>query len=282
MRAAELELELESFAGPFDLLLALVLREELSLAEVELGAIVVAYVEHLEREGELDLEAATEFLVLIASLLELKSRLLLPAPDDESEARLGPEEAADELLARLLEYHRYREAAAHLSERFAANRDYLYRSAPPPPELRRASLAEAKPTYAPERLAVAIGDLLRAPPEPDTSHIRPTVSLERRLAVLRQLLVRRAELDFDEAFGAEDRLTQAVTLFALLEMHKRGEATWKQRKTFGPIVITPQAIGETGPAPPARTREQKKKARAEGEGNVFDAGAEQPAGGALS
>jgi segregation and condensation protein A len=268
MRAAELELDLESFAGPFDLLLALVLREELSLAEVELGAIVVTYVEHLERQGELDLEAATEFLILIASLLELKSRLLLPAADDE-EAPLGPEGAADELLARLLEYHRYREAASHLAKRYAANRDYLYRSAPPPRELRRASLAEAKPTYEPERLAAAIGELLRPPPEPDTSHIRPTVSLERRLAVLRRLLARRAELDFDEAFGAEDRLTQAVTLFALLEMHKRGEATWRQRDTFGQITITPSA----------RTREHKQKARAEGEGKVLEAGAEQPTGG---
>jgi segregation and condensation protein A len=243
MRAAELELDLESFAGPFDLLLALVLREELSLAEVELGAIVAAYVEHLERQGELELEAATEFLVLIASLLELKSRLLLPGPETDEEFELGPQEAADELLARLLEYHRYRGAATHLSMLFAANRDYLDRSAPPPPDLRRASLAEAKPTYSPELLAAALGDLLRAPPEPDTSHIRPTVSLERRLAVLRRLLARRTELDFDEAFGGEDRLTQAVTLFALLEMHKRGEATWRQRETFGPIAIAPRQAG---------------------------------------
>jgi segregation and condensation protein A len=234
---AELELDLESFAGPFDLLLALVLREELSLAEVELGSVVVAYVEHLERAGDLELEAATEFLVLIASLLEMKSRLLLPAADEE-EAQLGPEEAADELLARMLEYRRYRDAAAHLSGLFAANRDYLYRSAPPPAALRRASLAEARPVYDPDRLAAAIGDLLRSPPEPDTSHMRPTVSLDRRLAVLRSLLSARGSFDFDEAFGDEDRLTQAVTLFALLEMHKRGEATWQQRKTFGAIRVS--------------------------------------------
>ena len=103
MRAAELDLDLDVFAGPFDLLMTLVLREELDLAEVALGEIVVAYVEHLDEAGELDLEAATEFLVLIASLLELKSRLLLPR-DDEDEIQLGPEEAADELLARMLEY----------------------------------------------------------------------------------------------------------------------------------------------------------------------------------
>ena len=77
------------------------------------------------------------------------------------------------------------------------------------------------------------------PEAPDTSHIRPTVSLERRLSVVRELLKRRSAFDFDEAFGREDRLTQAVTIFALLEMHKRGEATWDQSETFGPIRVTP-------------------------------------------
>ena len=236
MRAAELDLDLDVFAGPFDLLLTLVLREEVSLAEVELGEVVVAYIEHLEGTGELDLEAATEFLVLIASLLELKSRLLLPRAE-EDEIQLGPEEAADELLARMLEYRRYRDAAAHLRELFEGGRRYLYRVAPLPPELRRVSLEAARPAYEPHELTMALGDLLRTPPPPDTSHIRPTVSLERRLVVLRELLVRRRAFDFDELFADEDRLTQAVTLFALLEMHKRGEASWTQRDTFGPIQV---------------------------------------------
>jgi segregation and condensation protein A len=236
MRAAELELDLDVFAGPFDLLMTLVLREELSLAEVELGEVVVAYIEHLDERGELDLEAATEFLVLIASLLELKSRLLLPAPEEEA-IQLGPEEAADELLARMLEYRRYRDAAAHLKELFADGRRYLYRLAPLPPELRRVSLDAAQQSYEPEALASALGDLLKVPPAPDTSHIRPTVSLEKRLAVVRELLGRRRSFDFDELFAKEDRLTQAVTLFALLEMHKRGEATWTQKDTFGPIEV---------------------------------------------
>ncbi len=236
MRATELDLDLDVFAGPFDLLMAVVLREEVSLAEVSLGEIVIAYLEHLEGAGELDLDAATEFLVLIASLLELKSRLLLPGSDDES-VELGPEEAADELLARMLEYRRYRDAAAHLSQLFADGRRYLYRAAPLPPELRRASLEAATRVYEPRRLAEAIGDLLRTPPQPDTSHIRPTVSLQRRLTLLRELLGRRGSFDFDETFADEDRLTQAVTLFALLEMHKRGEATWTQRNLFGPIEV---------------------------------------------
>ena len=237
MRSTELHLDLDVFAGPFDLLLAVVLREEVSLAEVELADVVVAYLEHLDERDELDLEAATEFLVLIASLLELKSRLLLPPPIPD-DLELAPEEAADELLARMLEYRRFRSAAEHLRELFSSGRRYLYRIAPLPPELRRASLEAARPTYDADQLGAALGDLLKVPPEPDTSHIRPTVSLERRLRVLRELLSRRASFDFDQAFSEEDRLTQAVTLFALLEMHKRGEATWRQRGVFGPIEVT--------------------------------------------
>ena len=250
MRAAELDLDLDVFAGPFDLLMTVVLRDEVALAEVELGEIVVAYLEHVEERGELELESATEFLVLIASLLELKSRLLLPTAEEDA-PELAPEEAADELLARMLEYRRYRDAAAHLADLHADGRRYLYRVAPLPPELRRVALDAARPTYEPGRLAAAIGDLLRAPPEPDTSHIRPTVSLEKRLRVLRELLSARPSLDFDEAFGGEDRLTQAVTLFALLEMHKRGEATWKQRGTFGPIEVrtTPPTSSASRPHP---------------------------------
>jgi segregation and condensation protein A len=234
---AALDLELDVFAGPFDLLLAVVLREEVDLLEVELGDVVVAYIEHLEREGELELEVATEFLVLIASLLELKSRLLLPGADGELED-MAPEEAIEELLARLLEYRRYSAAGAVLAERFEAERGYLYRSAPLPGELRRVAVEAASAVYDPEQLGVALGDLLTPPPEVDISHIRPTVSLEKRLRALREALKRSDRVDFDEQFGEEDRLTQAVTLFALLEMYRRGEATWKQKKAFGPIEIT--------------------------------------------
>jgi segregation and condensation protein A len=240
MAVASLDLELDVFAGPFDLLLAVVLREEVSLLEVDLSDVVLAYIEHLEREDELDLDVATEFLVLIASLLELKSRLLLPGAEEMAE--LGPEEAVEELVARMLEYRRYRDAAAMLSERFEDGRRYLYRSAPLPADLRRVSLDAAKATYEPEVLASAIGDLLEVAPDPDTSHIRPTVSLERRLGVLRELLSR-GGFDFEDAFGQEDRLTQAVTLFALLELYRKGEATWEQREAFGPIQVKNLEVG---------------------------------------
>jgi segregation and condensation protein A len=236
MAVADLDLELDVFAGPFDLLLAVLLREEVDLLEVQLGEVVVAYVEHLEREGDLELEVATEFLVLIAALLELKSRLMLPSAEGEID-ELAPEEAVEELLARLLEYRRYRDAAAVLSERFEAARGYLYRSAPLPSRLRQVALEAATAAYDPERLAAAIGDLLTTPPPLEIGHIRPTVSLERRLRALRDALSGRGAIDFDEQFGGEDRLTQAVTLFALLELYRKGEATWKQSEPLGPIEI---------------------------------------------
>lgn len=241
MSVSELDLELDVFAGPFDLLMAVVLREEVSLLEVELAEIVVAYVEHLERTEELELEVATEFLVLIAALLELKSRLLLPG-EEEGLEDVTPEEAVEELLARLLEYRRYRDAAEELARRFEQARGYLYRTAPLPPELRRVALDAAGAAYDPERLGAALGDLLTEPPELNLDHIRPTVSLEKRLRALREALRRRSSIDFDEEFGGEDRLTQAVTLFALLDMYRKGEAVWEQDEAFGPIKIVKREV----------------------------------------
>ena len=225
---SELDLDLDVFQGPFDLLLAVLLREEISLSEVPLGEIVVAYVDHMGEDGELslDLEAVTEFLVLL--------------PAEEGEDELGPQEAADELLARMLEYRRYSEAAQMLTERLEREGGALYRSAPLPAELRRAALDAATKVYEPDRVGVALGDLLTIPPPPDTRHIRTTVTLQRRLGVVRDLLRSRKTLDFDEAFGKEDRLTQAVTLFALLELYRRGEATWTQTETFGRIEVHAQ------------------------------------------
>ena len=101
MIVADLELDLDVFQGPFDLLLALILREEVELAEVPIAEIIAAYVERAYERGELDLESASEFLVLVAALLEIKVRLLFPS-DEEIEA-LTPEQAEAELFARLIE-----------------------------------------------------------------------------------------------------------------------------------------------------------------------------------
>jgi segregation and condensation protein A len=236
--AHRLELDLDVFAGPFDLLLSLVLREELDLLEVELAEIVLAYVDHLEAEGELDLEAATEFLVLIAALLELKSRLMLPGeelPDDLD--ALAPVEAAEELLERLLQYARFRGAGGWMAAAHAAGQAYLDRTAPLPPALRRVSVEIAERAYEPDVLGAAVGSLLRTPPPLDLRHISsPRVSVAERLAHLRSLLAR-GRFSFDEAVEGADRVTVAVTLFALLELYKRGEAVWEQAEPFGPVTV---------------------------------------------
>ena len=236
-----LELDLDVFAGPFDLLLSLILREELDLLEVELAEVVVAYLDHLERRSELDLEAATEFLVLIASLLELKSRLMLPGEEVEELDELQPAEAAEELLERMLRYARFRGAGSWLADRHEAGQAVLFRSAPPPRELRHAAVAAAHADHDPLILGAALGSLLRMPPSPDLSHLRsPRISVAERLSVLRRLL-RRGAFPFEEAVDGTDRMTVAVTLYALLELYKRGEADWQQPEAFGPITVAPSS-----------------------------------------
>jgi len=234
---ATVGLSLDVFEGPFDLLITLILNEDVDLLEVHLADVVLAYIERLEARGELDLEAATEFLILIAALLELKSRLMLPGEEPEG-IDLEPHEAVEELLARLLEYRRFRGIAEMLHARFASEQRYSYRAAPLPPDLRRVTLESASAVYRPERLEDAMRALLLTPPPVDLSHMhRPTVSLERRLSHLRDLLAHRDSFSFDDAVEGEDRMTQAVTLFALLELYKSGELVWRQRETFGEIEI---------------------------------------------
>jgi segregation and condensation protein A len=240
MHVADLELDLEVFAGPFDLLLTLILREEVDLLEVDLADVVLTYLDHLDSRGELDLEVATEFLVLIAALLELKSRLMLPGDDSEDLLDLEPGEAAEELLERMLANRRYRRAAAELTARLAGQAGFRYRSAPVPVRLRRASL-EAAPegVYAPQTLGEALGGLLAHPPPIDIDHmhvVHPRVSLPARLAHLRSLL-RRGSFDFEDAVRDADRVTVAMTVFALLELYKRGEATWQQSGPFAEITV---------------------------------------------
>src|SRR3954464_9135963 len=170
MQLASLDLDLEVFQGPFDLLLALVLREEVDLLEVDLAEIVLTYIDHLESTGELDLEVAPEFLVLIAALLELKSRLMLPR-DEEELLDVEPDVAAEELLARMLEARRYRSAAAHLRELLDAEEGVRYRSAPLPAWARRASLDDLEAVYDPQRLGSALGGLLRVPAKINLEHL---------------------------------------------------------------------------------------------------------------
>lgn len=239
MELAQLDLDLDVFSGPFDLLLTLVLREEVDLLELPLAEIVVSYLDHLEARGELDLDSATEFIVLIAALLELKSRLMLPGEEEEL-LELEPGEAAEELLARMLEARRYRGAAAFLEDLLAEQPEVRYRVAAVPAHLRRASLERiAGPIWEPALLSCALGGLLALPPRLDLRHVGAArVHVADRLAHLRRMLRESGSLTFGEAVRGADRMTVAVTLFALLELYKQGEAEWAQQEAFGEIAIT--------------------------------------------
>src|SRR2546423_8166557 len=116
MIVRELELDLDAFEGPFDLLLTLVLREELELVEVDVAEVVLAFCSRLEERGRLDLDACGEFLVLVSALLELKARGLFPEEDLEL-SELEPEEAAEELARRLADYRRVEGGAGWVGER---------------------------------------------------------------------------------------------------------------------------------------------------------------------
>ena len=123
--APELDLDLETFEGPFDLLLTLILKEELRLAEVDVADIVRSFAETLAER--IDLEASGEFLVLVGALLEIKARELFPDVDADV-TDLSPSEAAEELAARLAEYRRIKAGAAWLSQRLDAEADRFYGS----------------------------------------------------------------------------------------------------------------------------------------------------------
>jgi segregation and condensation protein A len=248
MSVAALELDLDVFSGPFDLLLTLVLREEVDLLELQLAEVVLAYLDHLEQRGELDLETATEFIVLIAALLELKSRLMLSGEEQEL-LDIEPEQAAEELLARMLDARRYRAAATHLGELLAREHGVRFRVAAPPASLRRAIVEPHEGSQDPQVLGEAIGRLLLMPPTISVRHINAMrVTVAERLAHLREML-RRGSFSFEEAVRGADRMTVAVTLFALLELYKRGEADWEQRESFGEIAIHGRSTEASAGAP---------------------------------
>ncbi len=231
----ELELDLDAFEGPFDLLLALVLREELPLREVDLSDIVVAFVEHLAEKGELDLDACGEFLILISALLELKARAMFPEEEAEL-AELEPEEAAEELARRLAEYRRAKEAAGFLRERLEQRRELHFRLGPAPlaPVVERRLAPQS-----PEKLVAALRALAVEPPEPSLTHMAlrfPPVS--QFLDRWRSLLRRRSRFDFDQEVSGLSRVEVAVAFLALLELRKQNEIAIAQAAPFAPIRIS--------------------------------------------
>jgi len=230
----DLDLDLDAFEGPFDLLLTLVLKEELELADVQVAEVVLAFVERLAERSRLDLEACGEFLVLVAALLELKARGLFP--DEEAGLdELAPDEAAAELAERLALYRRFKAAARWLDERLEAESDRFFRLGPAP--LAPMPKRPLDPQD-PQQLVAVLRALAADPPEPSLRHLTltfPPVSLflQRFRAVLRN----RRRFIFDREVGGLTRIEQAVAFLALLELRKAGEVALGQAAPFDPITV---------------------------------------------
>ena len=235
MPAPVLDLDLDTFEGPFDLLLTLILKEELRLAEVDIADIVSSFSSRLEAGKRFDLEACGEFLVLVGAMLEIKARELFPDAGSDL-GDLSPEEAAEELAERLEEYRRMKSAARWLSERLESESDRYFRLgpapvAPPKPELR---LAPQDPAV----LAGALRTLAVEPAEVSLAHMElhfPPVA--RFLERFRSLLRRRRRFAFEDEVQGLSRLEQASAFLALLELCKRSELHIEQQAPFEPIGV---------------------------------------------
>lgn len=242
------EVQTPVFAGPFDLLLHLILRDEVELYEVSLIDIVDAYIRELDRLDTTDLDIATEFLLIAATLVELKTRRLLP--DDtgfDLDEELALWEERDLLLARLLECKTFKDVAVSL-RRISIDAG---RSHP-----RVAGLDEAFVGLAPdllegvdaEDLAAAMRRALTPKPVPvvDLAHVEPIgLSVAEAVAELADELPEAGRISFRRLTdGLVDRVEVVVRFLAVLELFKQGLVDLTQVSTFGDIQV--QWIGDAG------------------------------------
>lgn len=226
------------FEGPFDLLLHLISKRELDIYDVSLAAITEEYLEHLRQMQELDLEVATEFLIVAATLIEMKASRLLPGPPrDDDELDVSDR---DLLIARLLEYKAFKEAAARIATLLADNVGFLPRTAGAGEEF--AKLApDLMARVSPQRFAEIAAKVLSPKPaiHVDTSHIAPIrISVAEAIETVRAELRKRKQATFRQlARDVPDRLNRIVRFLAVLELIKRGEADASQAATFGEINV---------------------------------------------
>jgi len=229
------------FEGPFDLLLHLISREQVDIYEISLSSIVDGFVAGLEQLRAVDLEVATEFLLIAAILLELKARRLLPGTDDvEPDEDLALWEERDLLIARLFECKTFKQAADAL----ARSMDAAGRSWP-----RTAGLEERFAGVAPDLLAGVTKERLRQaylqtttpkpPPRVELDHVAPVrVSVADAVAELLDELPGLGRITFRRLTDSlSDRLEVIVRFLAVLELYKQGLVDLEQMSNFGALHI---------------------------------------------
>jgi len=230
----------EVFEGPFDLLLHLIARQRVDIWQVSLSRITEDYLAEVRRMRQLNLEVATEFLVVAATLLELKAARLLPAPDadpDEAEAAL---EERDLLFARLLQYRAYKQVAELFAARLAEQAAYLPRRVGAEDVLKGIApdlLAGVEPEELARMAAAALTPT--PPPEVTTTHVAPPkLSVAEAVADLAERLRQRGSSSFEDLVGKQAVPIEVVVgLLALLELYKRSLVEIEQTATFGDIAV---------------------------------------------
>src|SRR6266508_771371 len=217
----------EVFEGPFDLLLHLIARQQVDIWQVSLSKITEEYLAEIKRMRELNLEVATEFLVVAATLLELKAARLLPSPDGEDDEVEALLEERDLLFARLLQYRAYKHVAELFGARFAQQAAFLPR---------RAGGEELLERIAPSLLTGVRPEDLARLAAAAFAPVRLTVS--EAVAELAGRLRDRGETTFEALLGRNvPPIEVVINLLALLELYKRSLIELEQTATFGAITV---------------------------------------------
>ena len=237
------------YEGPFDLLLHLIVRDQVDVYQVSLSRIVDAYLVEIERMGALDLEVATEFLLIAATLVELKTRRLLPDLDDpEAEEELALLEERDLLLARLLECKTFKDAARALEGRMRKADRSVPRTAGPE-EPYRWMAPDPLERVRPDALRAAALRMLAAAPAVivDTDHVAPVrASVRDAVESVLRLLPESEPMSFRALVsGAPHRLEVIVRFLAVLELYKQGMVDILQFTNFGELLVRRLQAGES-------------------------------------
>jgi segregation and condensation protein A len=227
----EYKVKLEQFEGPLDLLLYLIKKEEINIYDIPIAQITQQYLDYIRMLEFLNLELAGEFLVMAATLMRIKARMLLPARSDEDEEEEDPRQA---LVQQLLEYQKFKEAASQL-ETMEYQRHMLFLR-PEAPE--GEDLVEIECTYNLFDLIAAFKKVL------DKVQVRylevraEEISLEEKIDFLKRKIEEAGVVAFGDLFdGKSTRMDLIVTFLALLEILRLGFAMVKQTKPFGEIWI---------------------------------------------
>lgn len=227
-----LEVFLEAFEGPLDLLLYLIKRQNLDILDIDVSKITEQYMHYVDLMDAMQFELAAEYLLMAAMLAEIKSRMLLPR---SSEVEDDEEDPRAQLIRRLQEYERFKKAAEDIEEMPRLERDTWVGSANPP-DLNR---TRPDPDVDMRELLVALGEVLRRADMYESHHIqREALSTRERMSEVLEKLSGQQFLPFVSLFSAQEgRLGVVVTFLAVMELIKESLVEIVQTESFGPIHV---------------------------------------------